>query len=61
MGQAIYVVSDIKNDFLPLCVGTITEVSAFSGKSKNTILSTIAHDKERGKMGRFFRLEDDDD
>ena len=54
-----YMVSDPKNGYLPLFIGTMSEVCAFSGKSKNAILSAIGHAKARGTNCQYMRLEDD--
>ena len=54
-----YMVSDPKNGYLPLFIGNIHEVCAFSGKSKNAILSAISHAKARGTNCQYMRLDDD--
>ena len=57
--NVIYMVSDPKNGYLPLFIGTMSEVCEYTGKSKHAILSAIGHAKARGNNCRYMRLDDD--
>lgn len=59
--KKIYVVIDKKDNGYPIFMGTMSEVSAFTGKNRHSILSAISHAKKRGNYCKYGVLEDDED
>lgn len=59
--KKLYMIVDKKNNELPLCVGTLKEVSTYSGKSENAIISAIYHAEKRGHNCQYKCVEIDDE
>ena len=56
----LYAVLDKKYDQIEFC-GTMSEVIRYTGSSKNSILSAIAHSKSRGTRSRYVRIGEEDE
>lgn len=56
-----YGVSDPKQDYRTVFVGTMPEVAEYLGINRLSVLARIRRAKEAGVMGTVFRLEDDED
>lgn len=54
--KGIYMVVDLKNKELPLCVGTIEEVSAFADVTKASLLRMISNSKKKGVPCKYLKI-----
>ena len=52
----LYMVSDMDNEELPLFVGTLAELSEFTGVNRTSILSAISHAKSRGSKCKYSKI-----
>ncbi len=62
--RALYMAVDLEKNELPLFVSmSVQEVADWAGTSKESVMSSIVHAKERGAPCRFKRiyLDEDDD
>lgn len=54
--RVLYMIEDVEHNRLPLFVGTIEEMVAFTGKPREVILSAITHARQRGGNSQYIRL-----
>lgn len=59
--HVLYMVVDLRHNEIPLCVGHIKDIMAYTGKSRNAILSAISHAKKRGTRSQYIRIYDEND
>lgn len=56
--QALWMVIDLNDKELPLCVGTAEECARFADTTRWTVYSSRSHARKHGYRSKFVKIEE---